>query len=101
MRSLTLKAKKNRVMKKVWRPKVMTKNTRRLKTSRSFSKDEVDSNDNHEMKRSHSKGSGMTRTKRAKENALDTEIQITLSKNVQSHKETKTKGLLLEDLGAI
>ncbi|GKA69006.1 hypothetical protein Tco_0775070 [Tanacetum coccineum] len=31
----------------------------------------------------------------------DAKIQITLSKNVRSHKETKTKALLLEDLGAI
>ncbi|GJY85824.1 hypothetical protein Tco_0499850 [Tanacetum coccineum] len=38
---------------------------------------------------------------RAKENVSDAEIQITSSKNVRSHQETKTKGLLLEDLGAI
>ncbi|GJZ90496.1 hypothetical protein Tco_0662423 [Tanacetum coccineum] len=41
------------------------------------------------------------RTKRAKENILDAEIQITSSRNVRSHQETKTKGLLLEDLEAI
>nr|GEU59663.1 zf-CCHC domain-containing protein/DUF4219 domain-containing protein/UBN2 domain-containing protein [Tanacetum cinerariifolium] len=35
------------------------------------------------------------------ENVLDAEIEITLSENVRSHQETKTKGLLLEDLGAI
>ncbi|GJR47389.1 hypothetical protein Tco_1315492 [Tanacetum coccineum] len=52
-------------------------------------------------RRSHSKGSEMTKTKRAIENALDAEIQITLSENVRSHQETKTKGLLLEELGAI
>nr|GEW51359.1 retrovirus-related Pol polyprotein from transposon TNT 1-94 [Tanacetum cinerariifolium] len=38
---------------------------------------------------------------RGKENALDVDIQITSSVNVRSHKEAKTKGLLLEDLGAI
>nr|GEW70911.1 UBN2 domain-containing protein [Tanacetum cinerariifolium] len=31
----------------------------------------------------------------------DAEIQITLAENVRSHKETKTKGILLEDLRAI
>ncbi|GJV74824.1 hypothetical protein Tco_1506408 [Tanacetum coccineum] len=31
----------------------------------------------------------------------DVEIQITLSENVRSHHKAKTKGLLLEDLGAI
>ncbi|GKE17313.1 zf-CCHC domain-containing protein [Tanacetum coccineum] len=53
------------------------------------------------MKRSRSKGVGMTRTERVKENALDAEIQITLLENVRSYQETKTKGLLLEDLRAI
>nr|GEV05385.1 transposase, Ptta/En/Spm, transposase, Tnp1/En/Spm-like protein [Tanacetum cinerariifolium] len=38
---------------------------------------------------------------RAKENVLDAEIQITLSENVRSHQETKTKGILLEDPRAI
>nr|GEW28677.1 hypothetical protein [Tanacetum cinerariifolium] len=38
---------------------------------------------------------------RAKENALDVEIQITSSENVRSHQEAKTEGILLEDLGAI
>ncbi|GJY33796.1 hypothetical protein Tco_0418265 [Tanacetum coccineum] len=52
------------------------------------------------MKRSHSKGVGMARTKREKENALDVEIQITLSENVRSLQKTKTKGILLKDLGA-
>nr|GEU92460.1 uncharacterized mitochondrial protein AtMg00810-like [Tanacetum cinerariifolium] len=37
----------------------------------------------------------------AKENALDVEIQITSSENVRSLQEAKTKGLLLENLGAI
>ncbi|GKC48042.1 hypothetical protein Tco_1065764, partial [Tanacetum coccineum] len=53
------------------------------------------------MKRSRSKEIKTTRTVRAKENALDVEIQITSSENVRSHQEAKTKGLLLEDLGAI
>ncbi|GKF07688.1 hypothetical protein Tco_0041912 [Tanacetum coccineum] len=38
---------------------------------------------------------------KAKENSLDAEIQIISSKNVQNHQETKTKGILLEDLRAI
>ncbi|GJQ95195.1 retrovirus-related pol polyprotein from transposon TNT 1-94 [Tanacetum coccineum] len=53
------------------------------------------------MKRSLSKGVGMTRTDRAKENVLDAEIQITLSEYVRSHQETKTKGILSEDLGTV
>nr|GEU99698.1 UBN2 domain-containing protein [Tanacetum cinerariifolium] len=42
-----------------------------------------------------------TRMVRAKENALDVEIRITSSTNIQSHQKAKTKGLLLEDLVAI
>ncbi|GKD83769.1 hypothetical protein Tco_1350608 [Tanacetum coccineum] len=38
---------------------------------------------------------------KAKENILDAEIQITSPENAQSHQETKTKGILSEDLGAI
>ncbi|GJY92816.1 hypothetical protein Tco_0508598, partial [Tanacetum coccineum] len=38
----------------------------------------------------------MTRTGKAKESALDAEIRIALSVNVQNHQETFTKGLLLE-----
>ncbi|GJS27500.1 hypothetical protein Tco_0488120 [Tanacetum coccineum] len=53
------------------------------------------------MKRSHFKGVRMTRTERLIENVLDAKIQITLSENVQSHQEIKTKGLLVENLGAI
>ncbi|GJY85105.1 hypothetical protein Tco_0499131 [Tanacetum coccineum] len=52
-------------------------------------------------KRIYSKEIKTTRTVRAKENALDVEIRITSSENVQSHQEAKTKGLLLENLGAI
>ncbi|GJW49463.1 hypothetical protein Tco_0090814 [Tanacetum coccineum] len=38
---------------------------------------------------------------KAKENALDAEIQITSSENAQSHQEAKTKRPLLEEHGAI
>ncbi|GJV36986.1 hypothetical protein Tco_1409463 [Tanacetum coccineum] len=38
---------------------------------------------------------------KAKENVLDAEIQITSSENAQSHQEAKTKGILLEEHGAI
>nr|GEV13838.1 integrase, catalytic region, zinc finger, CCHC-type, peptidase aspartic, catalytic [Tanacetum cinerariifolium] len=53
------------------------------------------------MKESHSKEAKTTKIVKAKENALDAEIQIISSKNFQNHQETKTKGLLLEDPGAI
>ncbi|GKC94273.1 hypothetical protein Tco_1159715 [Tanacetum coccineum] len=53
------------------------------------------------MKRSCSKEVETIRTERAKENVLDTKIHITSSENVQSHQETKTKGLMLEDFRAI
>nr|GEU44103.1 reverse transcriptase domain-containing protein [Tanacetum cinerariifolium] len=52
------------------------------------------------MKESHSKEAKMIKIVKAKENALD-KIQIISSENVQNKQETKTKGLLLEDLGAI
>ncbi|GJT97011.1 hypothetical protein Tco_1092529 [Tanacetum coccineum] len=42
-----------------------------------------------------------TKIVKAKENALDAEIQITSSKNAQSHQEARTKGILLEEHGAI
>ncbi|GKD59338.1 hypothetical protein Tco_1296847 [Tanacetum coccineum] len=38
---------------------------------------------------------------KAKENILDAEIRITSSENAQSHQEAKTKGLLLEEHGAV
>ncbi|GJS36486.1 hypothetical protein Tco_0534868 [Tanacetum coccineum] len=41
------------------------------------------------------------KNRKAKENALDAEIRITLSENVRNHQETKTKWLLLEGLGVI
>ncbi|GJT85028.1 hypothetical protein Tco_1066745, partial [Tanacetum coccineum] len=53
------------------------------------------------MKESHSKEAKTKKMVKAKENALDAKIQIISSENVQNHQETKTKGLLLEDLGAI
>ncbi|GKE71670.1 hypothetical protein Tco_1529742, partial [Tanacetum coccineum] len=53
------------------------------------------------MKRSRSKEIETTRMGGAKENILDAEIQITSSENARSHQKRKTKGLLLEDLGAI
>ncbi|GJR55543.1 hypothetical protein Tco_1406064 [Tanacetum coccineum] len=43
---------------------------------------------------SRSKEVKMTKMVKAKENALDAEIQITSSKNAQSHQEARTKGLL-------
>ncbi|GJU86355.1 hypothetical protein Tco_1293901 [Tanacetum coccineum] len=65
------------------------------------SSDEENSYDNHTLKENRSKEAKTTKMVRAKENALDVEILITSSGNVQSHQETRTKGLLLEDLGAI
>ncbi|GJS43760.1 hypothetical protein Tco_0568803 [Tanacetum coccineum] len=53
------------------------------------------------MKESRSKEVKMTKMVKAKENAFDAEIQITSSKNTQSHQEARTKGLLLEEHGAI
>ncbi|GKG20468.1 hypothetical protein Tco_0380269, partial [Tanacetum coccineum] len=42
-----------------------------------------------------------TKMEKVKGSALDAEIQIILLDNVQSHRETRTKELLLEALGAI
>ncbi|GJV47541.1 hypothetical protein Tco_1437753 [Tanacetum coccineum] len=53
------------------------------------------------MKESRSKEVKMTKMVKAKENALDAEIQITSLENAQSHQEERTKGLLLEEYGAI
>nr|GEW70182.1 UBN2 domain-containing protein [Tanacetum cinerariifolium] len=50
---------------------------------------------------SNSKEAKTTKIVKAKENALDAEIQIISSENVQNHQETKTKEILLEDLRAI
>ncbi|GKA11371.1 hypothetical protein Tco_0690804 [Tanacetum coccineum] len=41
------------------------------------------------------------KNRKAKENALDAEIRITLSENVRNHQETKTEWLLLVGLGVI
>ncbi|GJV02606.1 hypothetical protein Tco_1336175 [Tanacetum coccineum] len=49
------------------------------------------------MKESLSKEVKMTKMVKAKENVLDTEIQITSSENSQSHQEARTKGLLSEE----
>ncbi|GJT37711.1 hypothetical protein Tco_0937576 [Tanacetum coccineum] len=53
------------------------------------------------MKESSSKEVKMTKMVKAKENALDAEIQITSSDNAQIHQEARTKGRLLEEHGAI
>ncbi|GKG45678.1 hypothetical protein Tco_0498124, partial [Tanacetum coccineum] len=53
------------------------------------------------MKENRSKEVKMTKMVKAKENVLDAEIQITSSKNAQSHQEARTKGLLSEEHGAI
>ncbi|GKE16526.1 hypothetical protein Tco_1424103, partial [Tanacetum coccineum] len=41
------------------------------------------------------------KNRKAKENALDAEIRITLLENVRNHQETKTEWLLLVGLGVI
>ncbi|GJW63486.1 hypothetical protein Tco_0115370 [Tanacetum coccineum] len=53
------------------------------------------------MKESLSKGLKMTRMAKAKENALDVEIQIISSENTQNHQETIIKELSLEEHGVI
>ncbi|GKA29099.1 hypothetical protein Tco_0715344 [Tanacetum coccineum] len=53
------------------------------------------------MKDIHSKETKTKKVVKAKENALDAEIQITSSENAQRHQETKIKGLSLEVLRAI
>ncbi|GJS58041.1 hypothetical protein Tco_0652825 [Tanacetum coccineum] len=78
-KSLTLKAKKDLVMKSVRLPVVKTKST----PWQPFKEVE------------------MTTTEKVKGSALDAEIQIILLENVQSHRETRTKEHLLEVLGAI
>ncbi|GJU93850.1 hypothetical protein Tco_1318606 [Tanacetum coccineum] len=71
-----------------------------LKAKKESSDDESSTSES-ENEESRSKEIKTTRTVRAKENALDVEIRIISSENVRSHQEAKTKGLLLEDLGAI
>ncbi|GJU89075.1 hypothetical protein Tco_1301498 [Tanacetum coccineum] len=71
------------------------------KTSRNFSKDEEDSQDNHETKESHFKEVEVTMMVKVKEIALDVEIQIISSENVQSRQEAIMKKLSLEEHGVI
>ncbi|GJY39955.1 hypothetical protein Tco_0426319 [Tanacetum coccineum] len=66
--------------------------------SKSSSEEDVDFSGNCAMRREHSKSIGMIRRN---ENALDAEIQITSSENVQSHPETKIKRHSPEDYGVI
>ncbi|GJZ84728.1 hypothetical protein Tco_0650067 [Tanacetum coccineum] len=93
-----------RVLHPKWHAKVIGKREQSrslaLKAKKESS-DEESLTSKSEDEESHSKEIKMTRMVRAKENALDVEIQITSSENVRSHQEDKTKGLLLEDLGAI
>ncbi|GJZ79569.1 retrovirus-related pol polyprotein from transposon TNT 1-94 [Tanacetum coccineum] len=53
------------------------------------------------MKESHSKGIKMTRMEKAKENALDVEIQIISPENAQNHQEAIIKEFSLEEHGVI
>ncbi|GJT06477.1 hypothetical protein Tco_0840939 [Tanacetum coccineum] len=53
------------------------------------------------MKESHCKEVDTTKMVKVKENALDVEIQIISSENVQSHQETTIKELSLEERGVI
>nr|GEX28591.1 DUF4219 domain-containing protein/UBN2 domain-containing protein [Tanacetum cinerariifolium] len=61
--------------------------TMAVKEFKKFSKDEEDLQDNQETKESHFKEVEVTRMVKVKENALDVEIQIISSENVQSHQE--------------
>ncbi|GKE53002.1 hypothetical protein Tco_1488158 [Tanacetum coccineum] len=53
------------------------------------------------MKESRSKGVKMKRMEKARENALDVEMQIISSENAQNHQETIFKELSLEEHGVI
>ncbi|GJX11487.1 retrovirus-related pol polyprotein from transposon TNT 1-94 [Tanacetum coccineum] len=53
------------------------------------------------MTKRHSKEAKTTRTEKVIGSALDAEIQIILSENVQNHRRTRTKEHLLEVLGLI
>ncbi|GJZ25128.1 hypothetical protein Tco_0562587 [Tanacetum coccineum] len=53
------------------------------------------------MTKIHSKEVEMTRMAKVIGNILDVETRIILSKNVRNHRETRTKRLSLEVLGAI
>ncbi|GJZ72474.1 hypothetical protein Tco_0636325 [Tanacetum coccineum] len=63
--------------------------------------DEEDLQDNHETKESHFKEVEVTKMVKVKENALDVEIQIISSENVQGHQEAIIKNLSLEEHGVI
>ncbi|GJV09143.1 hypothetical protein Tco_1346799 [Tanacetum coccineum] len=60
-------------------------------------KDEEDLQDNHETKESHFKEVEVTKMVKVKENALDVEIQVISSENVQSRQEAIIKKLSLEE----
>nr|GEV58153.1 hypothetical protein [Tanacetum cinerariifolium] len=69
--------------------------------SKSSLREEVGSRDNQGMTKRHSKESGMTRKAKVIGGVLDAETRIILSENVQNHRETRTKGILLDVLGVI
>ncbi|GJV51039.1 hypothetical protein Tco_1446780 [Tanacetum coccineum] len=53
------------------------------------------------MTKGHFKEAGTIRMTNMKGSVLDAETQIIASENVRNHRETRTKGLLLEVLGVI
>ncbi|GKA66700.1 hypothetical protein Tco_0766508 [Tanacetum coccineum] len=73
----------------------------RLETLRSSLKEEEDSLASQGTTKRPFKEAETTKTKRVKGSGLDAEIQNILLKNVQSHRETRTKENSLEVLGAI
>nr|GEZ47540.1 UBN2 domain-containing protein [Tanacetum cinerariifolium] len=72
-----------------------------VKEFKKFFKRRGNFQDNHETKESHFKEVEVTKMVKAKENALDVEIQIISSENVQSHQEAIIKKLSLEEHGVI
>ncbi|GJT24862.1 hypothetical protein Tco_0894799 [Tanacetum coccineum] len=70
-----------------------------IKNDSEMVKDEEDLQDNHETKESHFKEVEVTKMVKVKENALDVEIQIISSENVQSRQEAIIKKLSLEEHG--
>ena len=73
--------------------------TMAIKEFKNFFKSEEDSQDNHKMKENHFKGIEMIIM--GKENALDVDVQIISSVNVQSHQVMIIKALLLVEHGVI
>ncbi|GJS70954.1 hypothetical protein Tco_0703795 [Tanacetum coccineum] len=73
----------------------------RLEILRNSLGEEIDSLGNHMMIRNHSKSSGMIGKGKVSEIALDVEVQITSSKNIQYRQDIRTKKPLSEVLGAI